>query len=693
MFWRERSVVKRIIGIFAAVYLLLNLVMRFNAIHNYSFFLSTLLLVGGSIIFTVIRLRPGFLKPMCFLLGFSLPLYGFQSYSLYNCIFEFLVSFFGCLLLGEKHSEQKFSEKSGMAPSLFGGFIVLAIFSLMLLPISSIVKTFYLWGVLDFSNAVFWATPENPLYSIAAGNRLVLFAVLFFFLGKNTASESIYRIIFIGCALSVVAACLLGLLNHFEIISLAWYRPNFVTGSEVGRLHSVFGNPGWFSEYVIICTPFILFLLSKITGLKVRLLVLSAMLVLIGASLLMTGSRMSWLAFACVVFFCYFTELLFYRGKNNQRITWPEISSSCKMVGLGVLLIIVLIGGGIFWVINQNHSADYNEKYSSQARYILHRMSNIVDSKEVRLQIWQEALTLVRESPLYGMGYEGYRRHQEVMSTIPESRFALQRRTSGDWDDTHNLYVQLIVNNGVIGLLVWLSLVSYVALVLYRDGVINRNRMSFVLLGSLGTFHLYGFAQSMIYVASNWFLFFLISSYAILVEKKIFSLSVMRERKPVFVVFVLVMIGGVVYGNNLQSCRLAERYGLLRYDKDRGEDQYLGFYQREDWGKDGFFRWSGKKAEIVLSGSGLVTLDFICNTQQLDKEPVIMDVMLNGQPIDKWTFSDGRKVTKQYFVPSGKDYMKNILQLRLSRTWIPTREKMGQDTRVLGVAVSEPRYM
>lgn len=684
--------VRRTIGVFAAVFLVVNLATRFNALHNHSSFFSVLLL-AGCVISLVVWFCPDSLKLLCLFLGLSLPLYGFQSYTLYNCIFEFLISFLGCLLFFERNSGQRSLENSGRVASLLGGFIILALLSLLLLPISSIVGALSLWGVFDFSNAVYWATPENPYYSIAAGNRLVLFAILVFLLGRNSTAEVLYRRIFIGCALSVVAACLLGLLNHFEIISLTWYRPNFLTGSEVGRLHSVFGNPGWFAEYVIVCTPFILLLLGRITGLTTRLIVLSAAFVLVGTSLLLTGSRTSWFAFACIVPFCYLTVLLFYHGKNDQSITWPEMSRSCKRIGLGVFFI-SLVGGTVFLVINQSRSVNYNDKSLSQTGYILHRMHNIADSNELRFKIWQETLALLSESPLYGLGYESYRRHQEVMRSIPESRYEMQRQTDGNWDDAHNLYVQLVVNNGGIGLLVWLVLAVYVALLLYRDGVTNRNQQSFILLGSLGAFHLYGFAQSMIYVASNWFLFFLIIGYAMLVDQKLITQRLIRERKyAVAALFVAVVIGGIVYGDNLQSRRLAERYGLVRYDKERGVDQYRGFYQREDWGRDGCFRWSGRKAEIVLGGYGTVKFDFICHAPHLDKLPVIMDVMLNGQAIDRYTFSDGQKVTRQYFVPADNDHTTNTLQLRLSRTWIPTREKMGNDTRALGIAVSEPRYM
>jgi len=574
---------------------------------------------------------------------------------------------------------------------MLAGYALLSFFSLQLLPISSFFDSISLWGLFDFANGAFSATPENPWYSLAAGNRLALFCLVVLLLSWNPDAEVLYKRFFVGCAFSVFAACLLGVLNQFEIISLACYRPKFLDASGVDRLHSVFGNPGWFAEYVLICTPFVLLLFGRKSGLRARLLMLTAGLVFIGMSLLLTGSRTSWLLFPLAMFFCYVVLLLLYSVRNGQAITWKGIWHSCMQVGLGGLLL-CLIGGAVFWMVDRISSSHIDDGSLSRVEYTLQRIRNITVPEE-RGKVWPESLAMVSESPVYGLGYESYRWHHGVMSTVPDSRFARQRRTTVNWDTAHNFYIQLAVSNGVVGLIVWLGLAGYVALVLLQDGLANRNVQSFVLLGSLGLFHLYGLTQSMQYVASIWFFMFTIIGYAILLDLRLFSPKLISMgRYGGAAVLVAAVTGGVVYGNNFQSRQLAQRYNLPRYAQYREGDLYKGFYWREDWGKEGYFRWSGRSAEIVLGGSGTVLLDFACYAPRLDSLPLTLEVSLNEHPVDSYTFREAKKVTRTYFIPDGNTQLPATLQLQVSRTWTPKRENMGNDTRSLGVAVSEPKY-
>lgn len=682
--------VNRTLSFLVAVFLLLNLATRLYALHNHGSFFNGLLLAGGGLSLLV-WIRPGFLKLLCFLLGFSLPLYGFQSYTLYNHVFEFWLVLLGCLLLFSRDGGLKCSQKPQRIVSMLAGYALLSFFSLQLLPMSSFFDSISLWGLFDFANGVFSATPENPWYSLAAGNRLALLCLVILLLSWNPDGEVLYKRFFVGCALSVFVVCLLGILNQFEIISLACYRPKFWDASGVDRLHSVFGNPGWFAEYVLICTPFVLLLFGRKTDLRIRLLMLTAVLVLIGISLLLTGSRTSWLLFPLAMFFCYAVLLLFNSARNGRAITWQGIWRSCMQVGLGGLLL-CLIGGSVFWVVDRISSSRPVDGSLSRTEYILQRIRNITVPEE-RGKVWTESLAMVSESPVYGLGYESYRWHHGVMSSVPDSRFAQQRRTTANWDTAHNLYIQLAVSNGVVGLIVWLGLTGYVALVLLQDGVANRNIQSFVLLGSLGLFHLYGVTQSMQYVASIWFFMFMIIGYAILLDLRLLSPKLISMgRYGGTAVLVAAVTGGIIYGNNFQSQQLAKRYNLPRYDQYLEGDLYKGFYWREDWGKDGYFRWSGRNAEIVLSGSGMVQVDFACYAPRLDHLPLTLEVSFNGHPVDSYTFREAKKVTRTYSIPDGNTPSPATLQLQVSRTWTPKRENMGNDTRILGVAVSEPTY-
>jgi O-antigen ligase len=318
-------------------------------------------------------------------------------------------------------------------------------------------------------------------------------------------------------------------------------------------------------------------------------------------------------------------------------------------------------------------------------------MRNITVPQE-RGKVWPESLAMLRESPVYGLGYESYRWHHGVMSSIPDSLFSRQRRTTLNWDTAHNFYIQLTVSNGIVGLIIWLGLAGYVALVLLLDGIANRNLQSFVLVGSLGLFHLYGLTQSMQYIACIWFVMFMFLGYAMLLERRVYSPVLARSGKyGVLAVILAVVAGGVVYAKNPQSIQLAGRYTLPRYAQHCEGEIYKGFYWRENWGKDGYFRWSGRRAEIVLRGSGSVQVDFACYAPRLDSSPLTLEVCLNGHSVARYTFREAGKVTRTYSFADGI-CLPAVLQLQVSRTWTPKREHMGNDTRVLGVAVSEPKY-
>ncbi len=680
----------RTVALLFSMFLLFNLVVRLSALHSHGVVLKVLLPLLLSI-FVVARGRPDFIKVCFFLLGLSLPLYGFQSYSFYNSVFEFLIVFWACLLLFTKGNIRRIFPNRGLVVGFMGGYLLLVLFSLLLFPLSSFFDNLTLWGVFDFCNALFSATPDDPLYAVAAVNRLLLFFVFILLINNNQMADTLYRMLFAGCAGSVLIACLLGLLSQYGIISLVWYRPEFIDGTGVDRLHSVFGNPGWFAEYILVCTPFVLLLFCQKTWKKFRRFIFFSTFILIGASLLLTGSRTSWLIFPLVAFYCWVIFLLSYRDKE-VAISWTELTRRCMQVsggGLVVCLLVgsVLVGGGL------DRSTENPGQSLTREQYIVQRIRNITNPT-VRTRLWQESFVLVSESPVFGLGYESYRWHQEVMSSVPASRFVQQRQTSNHWDTAHNFYIQLVAGNGIAGLLVWLFLTTYVAFLLCRDALANRNVQSFALLCSLLTFHLYGFTQSMQYIASIYFLVFLVIGYAMRLESKRKLPAMKRIGKYGVIAALLVAVsGGFVYSTNLQSHKLAERYGLPHYGVERQDTQYKGFYKKEDWGKDGFYRWSGRAAEIVLRGSGAVQFHFFCDAPRLEQLPLTLDVMLDGRAIDQYTFRKGEKITRTYFLPVRARQSPVTLHLQLSRVWNPKREKVNNDTRNLGIAVSEPRYI
>ncbi len=669
----------------------LNIALRSYVLHCYDVPVFVVLCLAGVVTSLVWRF-PGFLKVVCFVFGLSIPLFGFQSYTLQNQIFEYCIVVLAGLFWLSRSGRLKLLQGTGPVEWILASYIVLAFFSLLLLPYTQFVEILSLWEILDFSNLLFTATPENPLYSLAAVNRLFLFFLCIFLIKQIVFAEILYNRLFTGVALSVLAACLLGLGNQFGLYSLEWYRPQFVDllGAEQ-RLQSVFANPGWFAEYVVIGCPLLLFFGAGKGGLKSRFFLLSILFAFVGSSVLLTGSRASWIVFVFVALCCSFWLLLTASGREGYPITWANFRRASLRVGLVGVSVCLIVASLLLFV--EKKGGDQHESLS-RTEYLLERIRTLATPGE-RAKLWQESILLVAESPVYGMGYEGYRWHQEVLDTIPDSRFSQGRQTTNNWDTSHNFYLQLLASNGIAGLLIWSFLAVYVGLLFFLAGILKRNIKSFALLTALFAFHLYGLAQSMQYIASIWLLFFLLIGYASLTERRLdVPWLKWTGRVGTVAVVVAVLIGILVYNGNRKSHLLAERYDLSHYGSNRTDIQYKGFYPRENWGSDGFFRWTGKAAEIqFLQPSGTIQIDFACYAPRLEHTPITLSVILDGLLVDQYVFLKGEKVTRKYILPAQNDGSSVTMQLLVSRTWNPKREKINSDTRNLGIAVGEPAFI
>ena len=120
---------------------------------------------------------------------------------------------------------------------------------------------------------------------------------------------------------------------------------------------------------------------------------------------------------------------------------------------------------------------------------------------------------------------------------------------------------------------------------------------------------------------------------------------------------------------------------------------YSGFHDREKWpNRNYFIRWSKSESRISLKKAGVIELVYICSHADVDTQPVILTVSLNGSPIDRISFSKRGEIIRQYQIPDKSDG-DNELNFRISRTWNPHKMKLSADTRELGVAVSEVRYL
>ncbi len=671
-----------------AFFLLANLIARLPVLYNFGLNIPALLL-AASVFFLFFLRTPRLVDYFCFLFGISFPVYCYQSYTVNSQLFGFLTIFLGLILWFRIRTSGKTRALNGTVAVLLSCCVLVALFSLALFPVSSMARLFSLWSFCDFSNAMFTAPPDSPLYSLAGADRLLLFAIMILLLSSQNDARRLYGQLFKGAVIGGVLAALLGILNQYGLIDLTWFRPQFLDPSGVPRLHSVTGNPGWFAQYLLGSLPFVLLLPLFFRGpVLIRRLGLAVIYLLCGMALLLTGSRTGWLILPVVITFCSMAVVL--PNSSSGGLPAGAVLRSAIRTG-ALLLLVVLISVGLFSIVGQKKTVKKIGLGNARIHYIMQRWRHVLKPGE-RSKVWRQSLILGMESPVFGLGYAGFKWHQKVMTSIPKSTFARNRQTSNNWDTPHSFPLQLFISNGLAGIALWFLLLAYVFVLLWKDFIRHNHRPAAAALISMTSLLFYGLTQSLPYIPLIWFLFFLSIGYALTVSGNVLPHRLQRAR-PVCLVFafLLVVSGAGFYLAHAQSRYLARRYGIISYSDDRKSVQYVGFYPKEDWGSEGTFRWSGARAEIRFKATGVLKFTFVCNTPGLGLDPVQLEVLLENVPVDHYTFWRFGKIRRSYLIPASGAEKTTTVELRVSRTWNPLLAGQGNDTRNLGIAVAGPR--
>jgi O-antigen ligase len=547
-------------------------------------------------------------------------------------------------------------------------------------------KLFSLWGIKGFSNALFTSTPDSYFYSFAALNRLLLFFVFIYLLSIQKKARCYYHVLFIGGLIGGVGAAILGILNQCGVISLDWYQ----LWSFENRLQSIFGNPGWFAEYLCVVIPFILFgFFQKNKSWKIFLFFI---LIICEIAIILTGSRSSWLTYPLVLIFCWLF-FYFFQAYNKKGVRWKNRSKIFIKVLISIPITILISIFIVLQVIEKPRTPIYSSGDTPKKLRLDHDYQTIIIERiankrsfNIRKTLWIGGIALWTESPIFGMGYGSYGWHASIQRSIKKSKFYANRPYKF-FDTPHNTFIQIVNSGGIIGFILWFSIIFYVVCILLINLKKERNLYNIPVILSIFSFFLFGFAQSMQYIAVIWFLIFLNIGYTMTL-----STSVLSDKHKKFwktwigIGAVIVILGGVYYSLNFESQNLAGKYGLASYTRDQSINQYQGFYRLER-GVFGPFRWSGKRGVIKHIGGGVVELKFICLHPDVEKKPVILSVYLNKEKIGFITFTKKGEKYCEYYLSNLKNDSLELL-FEVSRTWNPKKHGVNMDTRNLGIGIS-----
>nr|WP_321258550.1 O-antigen ligase family protein [uncultured Pseudodesulfovibrio sp.] len=509
--------------------------------------LAGLVLIAGAACFWARKQLP--LKILFTLLGLSMIVAGEHSWSVRNQVFEWgLNGFCLFLLLAHQLKDNKTQVLNPIKYSLVA-YILLACSSLLLFPFDSIANQWHISGDFRFFQTIYRNSIDFAIqYSMAACNRLVLFFVFIWLIARTESPRDCYKALFRGVVMGLILCVLFSI---GEIVQSLFFNES---KQAAGRFSSIFLNPGWFAQFVIVALPYLIERMQ--TPVRWKKWLIFGILVGAEFALIFTLSRASWVAYPIILFCCW---LIFYSYNSTERqfhFSKRKLLLVCISFPLTIALSVCLVYG--------MKSVVPSKRVENSVNYIEKRIEGF--GKTERPTIWKAGMTMGAEAPVFGLGYETFREHTKKMFELQQSDLSKSFKPFVLRDTAHNIYVQFFVGQGVAGLSIWLIVMALTVAVLVRDALNNGEILSLSAALSIVTFHIYGLFQSMQYIAIVLLLAMLAVGYAMTFDREAVGARLWKAARICGIACLLVAIFGV--GNYILDhgyVSLKEKYQVEEY--------------------------------------------------------------------------------------------------------------------------------
>jgi len=303
-------------------------------------------------------------------------------------------------------------------------------------PLNIPVLSFIIICVLSliWSNSPFISLKELPLF---LAGPLLYFIVVNNIHNKKQISRIISAILIMG-----------GLFGIYGILQYNGIDFSFWIGNvERGKVFGLFGNAGYFAEYLILPLPIAisLFLVSKNKTIKILLLI---GILTMASTIVLTFTRTPYLSL--VISFIFM--LLIFAISRGKRLFKEN-----KKIFIVILTAIVLIVSLFVIPTSLNKKGTVLSRIKERVS-VSQLGSDFATSR--RVAIWKYTILMIKDYPLLGTGVGSFKynslRYQAKFFDQGDNRALYPY---GVADKTHNEYLQLWAELGIIGLGIFLWLI------------------------------------------------------------------------------------------------------------------------------------------------------------------------------------------------------------------------------------------
>ncbi len=339
---------------------------------------------------------------------------------------------------------------------------------------------------------------------------------------------------------------ILGILDYYGLINLIKISPNlYGEAYRHQRLLSLFGNPGWFAQYITLATPAVLSILTLVVGRRIKIVLMIVVMLLTELTLILSFQRGGWITYPFQLLAIWFCVYVFNDESQTAIVVIDKAKKAAKYILLSILITMALSISLVYGIYKLTPAATVGID-----TYVARLIS--IKSFENRAIYWDPTILMLKSHPVFGGGNESFAYQFDrlyLVKDAPHSLTDVQRTNDIMQGSAHNMYFQALSGKGTLGLLSLLFLM-YVAITTCWSLAFNEPKGSSTTL--MSSWHrlilmmgisfttamgIYGFVGEIFYVPINYILF--IFFYA-LVIREIPIHKVISRQGQIFALIILL---------------------------------------------------------------------------------------------------------------------------------------------------------
>jgi len=375
----------------------------------------------------------------------------------------------------------------------------------------------------------------------------LLYWVLAVYIDKELRQKIIKTIILSGLLVSIYAIA-----EHFGVDKNIWLQ------DVQNRVFSTLGQPNWLAAFLVMIIPLSLSQLINSKNKKNRFYYFFTTS-LFYLSLLFTKSKSGIIAGLISLFIFFLFYLFSQQNKNKLKNKIKTISPFLIFIIISSLLINNPIKDKLF---STSQPSPENTETSTPNL-------NITPSEDIRKIVWQGAINLWREYPIFGTGTETFA--HSYYWTRPASH-----NLTSEWNflynKAHNEYLNFLATTGAFGLLTYMILISTILISSLKDkNKLDPHKAIFTSITALLITNIVGFSVAITSL-------FLFTFPTLLLDKS--NKKPKIKKTKIFLIPIFIIISLVILKKNINFF-IADLY-YSQVQKLNKEQDYQSAYQLID---------------------------------------------------------------------------------------------------------------